>query len=326
MEVINFYLSAFDFNRVKDLDRIEESLLHHPQLVWVWSTYFRLKQRGYPVELCNTMPPKGVVVISAINFSLLQKPSRNLFLIVTVADTPPRFYSHVNVSQNPWQKRDYPNLFGFPVWRHIPHWPQPHIKERNPGRKERFENVAFFGHNDQLERSIQTEEFKKELREIGFNFKIRNQDFSDYQEVDVVIAIRSFSAKEYLYKPYTKLINAWMAGVPIIVGNESAFLSIKKSAFDFIRVQNKFELIEALKKLKSDKEYRYKMIRNGEYRATEFTEEKVLQEWVRLLFHETPVYYEKWLQKGKLGRKLFYTDLFVSRTFRSLKKKIISRL
>ena len=135
-----------------------------------------------------------------------------------------------------------------------------------------------------------------------------------------------FPLKKYLYKPYTKLINAWIAGVPIIVGNESAYHAIQKSEFDFLMAQEKSELIEALKKLKQDKDFRFKMVQNGINRGLDFTEEIIIQTWVRFLYEEVPVFYEKWLRKGGFGRKLFYTDLFVSRTFRSLKKRVLNWL
>lgn len=319
---VTFYLGEADYKRVKDLTSIEDFTLHHPQLVWVWSTYFRLKQKGYNVILSDEIPARGIVVISTIDFGLLQKPPKGVLVISTVADSPPRFYTHINVSQNPWQHRNYFNVLQFPVWRHIPHWPQPDIIQRNNTRGGRFENIAFLGHNDQLEPFLVSEEFKQAMQQMDLNFEIRNKQFHDYSSIDAILAIRRFSNDLLIHKPYTKLVNAWIAKVPAIVGKESSFRSIQKSELDFISVGNQQELLQALQTLKGDAALRMKMINNGIERATEFTEEAIVKEWEKLLFHDAPRYFEVWGGKNYLSKQLFYTDLLVSRSLRSIRKKI----
>src|ERR1043165_3814548 len=130
MQQVYFYLNEYDYSRVKDLNRIEDFTLSHPQFVWSWGTYFRLKQRGYEVKLTHKIPEEGILVMPAIYLEMLQKPPRNVLMICTVADSPPPIYMQVNVAQNPWQPSQYRNLFHRPLWRHIPHCPQPRIIPR----------------------------------------------------------------------------------------------------------------------------------------------------------------------------------------------------
>lgn len=322
---VYFYLNEGDFNRVKDLESIEEFTLHHPQLVWSWGTYFRMKQAGFPVTLINKLPESGIVIIPAIYLAMFQKPPAKVLLICTVADTPPPIFMQVNLTQNPVQKWQYPNLFRFPVWYHVPHWPQPNIIPRDQNRGDRFENVAFFGHDDQLDPQLQSKAFLEDLQAIGLRFAIVEKDFNDFSEVDAVLAIRVFSNELLPHKPYTKLVNAWTAGVPAIVGPESAYQSIRKSELDFLCVKNYGELISALKQLKLDKRFREAMVRNGWERKREYTDESIIKVWAQLLFTDAQSYYQEWVRRSSIGRQIFYTDLFLSRALRSAKNKFQKR-
>ncbi len=323
---VYFFLCENDYDLVKNLTSIEDFILHHPQLVWIWTTYFRLKQKGHAISLTCRMPEEGIVVISAVNLNLFQKPSEKVFLITTLADSPPPFYTQINISQNPWQHRNYPNLLRYPVWRHIAHWPQPNIVPRDERRGDRFEKIGFMGHRDQLEAYLSSTEFEQKLQKLGLTFEISETQFSDYSGFDAVLAIRDFENMPQLHKPYTKLINGWQAGVPVIAGNETAFQALKKSSLDFMSVATKNDLFEALQKLKADANLRAAMIKNGKARAPQFTEQRIVEQWEKLLFADAQMHYRNWMQKGTIGKSVFYMDLFVSRALRSVKNKLIARL
>lgn len=326
MTKVSFYLNEGDYSRVKDLTKLEDFTLRHPQLVWSWGTYFRLKEREYDVNLICKIPESGIVVMPAIYLAMLQKPPDNVLLICTIADSPPPLYTQINISQNPWQPSQYRNLFGLPIWRHIPHWPQPGIIPRSEGRGNKFETIAFFGHSDQLDSFLATDDFRQELEGLGMKFEIREKNLSDYSDVDAVIAIRDFSDNPFLHKPYTKLINGWLAGIPVIVGPETSFRSIQKTDLDFLSAKSKEELIQNLRKLKEDESLRRRMIENGVQRMKEFSEESIIQAWQNLLFREAQIYFEQWTRKNHIARQLFYVDLFVSRSYRSIKNKLKKQL
>lgn len=326
MEEIYFFLHIDDYEFVQTLDGLSGYDFKHPQLNWVWSTYYRLQQKGYTnIHLVNELPEKGIVVMASNQGGVFQKFPKDLFVILTVADSPPWLYTQINVSQNPLQPPDYPNILRFPVWKHISHWPQPNIISRNKERGDTFENVAFFGDRSQIAPELLSENFNDEMENLGLKFQIISKEFNDYSNVDAVLAIRSFSKSSILHKPYSKLINAWLAEVPIIVGKESSFQSIKKSTLDFIAVETREELFDALKTLKENPLLRQQMIQNGVQRSKEFTEEAILKTWEDLLFNEAQEYYKKWMKKGRAGRALFFSDLFISRSFRSVKKRLTNQ-
>lgn len=326
MAPITFLLDSFDYKRVSGLQRVEEFTLHIPALIWEWATYFHLKNAGHQVNLTDQMPLEGIVVVSAYKYPLLQKPPANVLLITTLADSPPRFFAHINVSQNPWQYRDYPNLLHYPIWSHINIWPQPGIIPRDPSRGKRFEQVGFFGHYDQLEPSLIGEEFKKKLTERGLNLKVIDRDFCDYSDIDAVIAVRDFTGNPQLHKPSSKLINGWAGGVPVLASGESAFKAIRRSSLDFIEVNSTEELLAGFDQLQSDPELIDRMVVNGYKRVQDFTQAKILKDWETLLFVDAQQYYEEWRRKSRLEKEAFYADLFLSRSFRSVKNKLKKRL
>jgi hypothetical protein len=326
MAPVTFLLDPEHYKQVSHLTRVEEFTLHIPPLIWEWATYFHLKNAGHNVCLTDKMPDAGIVVVSACIYPLMKKPPQNVLLISTLADSPPRFFAHVNVSQNPVQHRDYPNLFEYPIWRHINIWPQPGIIPRDPARGERFERIGFFGHYDQLERSLQRDEFKEALAKRGLTLKIVDRDFCDYSDVDAVIAVRDYTGNPQLHKPASKLINAWSAGVPLLTTGETAYKAIQKSSLDFIEISNTEELLAGFDKLKADPGLVKKMAANGQQRVQDFTQEKILNEWEMLLFEEAQAYYKKWMKKSRLQKDFFLADQLMSRSFRSVKNRIKKRL
>lgn len=78
----------------------------------------------------------------------------------------------------------------------------------------------------QLCRELQLPAFAARLEALGVAFDVvhkgRAQDWRDYREADVVVAVRPFDSSLHAAKPPSKLINAWLAGVPALLGAEAA--------------------------------------------------------------------------------------------------------
>lgn len=66
---------------------------------------------------------------------------------------------------------------------------------------------------------MKTGAFQDALRQRGVRFVNRFQgEWHDYQHVDAVLAIRDCPPVVLATKPASKLINAWKAGVPALLG------------------------------------------------------------------------------------------------------------
>jgi len=319
---IFFYLPTHDLRQVEHQLTTTPRSWSSPAQVWIWSTFLRLQKTGLDCQLTDVFPHKGIVVASACTLPLNQPTSPQVCHISTVADSPPRFYPQIQVTQNPFQAQLYGQSFALPKWVHIPHWPQPDLIPRDSCRGDRFETIGFLGHRDQLAAELRTLEVQKRLQELGLKLLIREDNFQNYADLDAVLAVRSFDGNPYAHKPATKLINAWQAGVPAILGAESAYRAIRESWLDFVEVNSLESCLSALHNLKQLPALRQAMVTNGQHRVQDWTEEAITRRWLYLLTVEAPQVYETWQQRGTLFHRAFHVDQYLRRMGRSLHKRL----
>lgn len=254
---------------------------------WIYQTWHYLTRAGIPCKLSDQLSNEGIIITLGGSLPPLfgkKTLSKNLFLVDVVADNPPFPEAHLHIVQNKKQARKTKNSF------YIPHWPQPHLIPRDPERKNRFENICFFGHEKNLAPELQTSSWQQELKkELGLHFKIKSpQEWHDYSDVDCVIAIRDFSKKAHLDKPGTKLYNAWLAGVPFIGGNDSAYHTDGHPGTNYLVASSLEKLFESLKRLKEDEKIRIKLVEEGKKSAVQFTQQATLERWKKLVTETIP--------------------------------------
>jgi len=82
------------------------------------------------------------------------------------------------------------------------------------------------------------------LRELELTWHFVGPDrWHDFREVDVVVAVRGFDRHRHANKPPTKLFNAWHAGVPVILGRESAYQHERLSPLDYLEAGSFAEVV-----------------------------------------------------------------------------------
>ena len=118
----------------------------------------------------------------------------------------------------------------------IPHWPQPGLIKRSTSSGKKLQTLTYMGSSINLWSPLRSVEFSEKLRDIGIDFKINvnPSDFHDYRECDAVLAVRDLTESDYNAKPASKLINAWHAGVPALLGPEPAFQALRRSELDYL--------------------------------------------------------------------------------------------
>jgi hypothetical protein len=180
---------------------------------------------------------------------------------------------------------------------------------RDANRGDVFENIAYYGRLYKDWVLVDTS-FLKELERCGFRIIIRENDgiskYNDYRNIDAVLAVRKFSRDDWTWKPATKLHNAWLAGVPAIVGPESAYRVERRSELDFVEVRSKDEIIKALECLRNDKKLRDRMVENGKVRAQEVTASKIVARWCTFFKEYAIPHYRQW-HDSTLRRYVFIT-------------------
>ncbi|MDY7022126.1 MAG: hypothetical protein SWJ54_12325, partial [Cyanobacteriota bacterium] len=148
---------------------------------WTLQTYLRLKADGFPCELVNQFPQSGIVLAHRNSLSISKglKPGKNLLLVCIKAESNFYPYSQLHVVQNPEEVNQVTSEY------YIPHWPQPGLVSRNTQRESQFQNIAFFGHLNNLAPELSSLEWSQQLKQLGLNWcPIINQNhWSDYAKI-----------------------------------------------------------------------------------------------------------------------------------------------
>jgi hypothetical protein len=286
---------------------------------WTIQTYLRLNAAGVRCQLVSTLPERGIVLahresLSAVDgkFEGRVLPRRDLFIVDICADLFPYPLANAHIVQNPSM-----TLFG-KGFLYVPHWTQPALVPRRADRGDAFENAVYIGNEKNLPPDLRTAGWAEELASMGIRWRSHYQIFryddpstyatssrwNDYGDADVVIAVRSFGAGEarYVHKPASKLYNAWHAGIPVILGKESAYQLERRSELDYLEAGSRAEVLQHLAYLKNNPAARRAMVENGRKRAQEVDASATTQRWVSLLEDTISPAYREWREQGWLGR------------------------
>jgi hypothetical protein len=244
--------------------------------VWIVQSYLIFKAAKLPFEILFS----DEIMADAIN--ILHRDEihlkRNLdrgFILGIRADRPPLYMADLTVCQNRSCAATTNGLY-------LPQWPQPGLIPRDPKRKEKLENIAFFGRRVNLDGRLSGADFQAFLDRRGLRLVHDEKRWHDYREVDASVALRRIPEIEICTKPASKLTNAWLAGVPTLLGDEPAYAELRRHPYDYLAVASPQDLLAALDRLRQKKEYS-KFREQARLRAREFTREKTLRKWVALL-------------------------------------------
>jgi hypothetical protein len=148
--------------------------------------------------------------------------------------------------------------------------------------------------------------FVKLLRRHGFNFRIVDRHrWNDYSDTDAVLAVRSFARVSYHKFPPTKLYNSWMAGVPALLGRESAYRAERRGDLDYFEVGGVDEILQTLLRLRADPGLRAAIARNCETRAAGVTPERIGRGWIEFLTKTAAPAYASWRRQSTARRRVF---------------------
>jgi hypothetical protein len=269
------------------------------------------------VELVHELPDSGIIVTLSNLLPDGFVPQRGQFIAAVTADFLPHPGAHLQIVQNAAHARRLPGAV------FMPHWPQPNLIPRDPARETRFDTLAFFGDPSNLAGELSSPAFAKELESrAGVRFEIReNTRWHDYSDVDAVLAVRDFSRARHLNKPATKLYNAWLAGVPLIGGSDSAFSAEGQDGTDYLVARSADDCISHVCRLKNDPSF-WKAIANaGTARAATRSRGAVRELWQELCSSGLPARMDAWKKLPPLQQSVFRQAkrgmYFLDRKFRS---------
>jgi hypothetical protein len=297
-----FFLSGEeDLDRLRGLDPDRDwRAFQRGERIWILQAFLRLARAGYPVDLAGEPPEQGVVVFHAKQEGDLRRKlqrRRNVVLVGVRADNREPLAADFEIVQNGLFADGRKRFF-------IPHWPQPGLIPRDPARGTRIERVAYKGFDANLDPGFRTPAWTGFLAGLGIEWVVDSVEFAgpqtdrlvlewpDFRTVDVFLAIRPDARRSTRtlrsHKPATKLYNAWLAGVPAILGPEHAFRELRCSDLDYLEATSVEEAKAAVLRLRDDPGLYRAMVENGCRRGAEFTAEALVPRWAELLFETVP--------------------------------------
>jgi hypothetical protein len=224
-------------------------------------------------------------------------------------------YAQIQVIHNPSSVYNYrlsikslfDRFFSFTKEVFVPSWPQPGLIARSPERACRIENVCFMGHAKNLPKELRTPEWLKQCEELEVNFKVINEaeKWPDFSEVDLILSMRSFGKRSYYNKPFLKITNAILAGIPVIATPESSHMYLKNhKKVDFQIVNNTKELVASIQRMKENPLLEFRKVESNKELIKDFDFNGVFR-YYEELFKECEDALAKWSKAGPISRFLY---------------------
>lgn len=291
--------------------------------VWCALSYLQLTQRGLNATVSDRPLPGKINIVDGINFGS-RFFSPHIFTIGCRTDGPYPGFCQIILQQNLIQTPGEPA-------RYMPQWPQPGIIPRSANRTG-IHSIGFFGDaRKNLSPAFQTAEFIRALETLGLRLIIQGKQregvkWNDYAELDLVIAVRDIPDSHLRLKPVNKLVNAWLAGVPALMGQEPALRAIQQNDLDYFPVNTPADALAAIKKLQSTPNLYPAMVAHGHKRALDFDDNAVAKKWFELFEHASHAF-QAWQDSGYVKKRLNFLQRFLKhRTHkRKHKRQIVQR-
>lgn len=247
---------------------------------WVLQTYLQLRRAGMNVCLTNEVPDEGIVLshVDCLPYAIRSTAKRMVVAILVDREVllP---HAALHLTHNPEQHLH----FGV-SYQYMPPWPQIGLIKRDAARGDRFENIYFSGNRDNLHGYFGSTRFDDLLRQLQLRLTIpAPANWHDFSQADLVLAVRNFGDQEaHLNKPALKLFNAWQAGVPSIMGCESALRAEGRPGTDYLEATSEAEVERALTELARSAAMRRALVQAGHVAGAARDDAAILQHWLRL--------------------------------------------
>lgn len=245
---------------------------------WVLRTYYQLRLAGEEVSLSPELRPDAINLASVRDFGRSQR-RLNAFVAIPQGDAHHAMLADFRILQNGLHPTDATSAV---IW----HWPQPGILARDQGRGTTVGRLCYKGRLLNLDAAFKSDAFGAELKALGVEFEVDaysglrgEHSWNDYEAADAVLAVRNLTEYDARKKPASKLVNAWMAELPALLGPEPAYQELRRSRYDYLEVTTPRDVISAIAHLRDNPDVYTAMVKNGRARRAEFTEPSLTDLW-----------------------------------------------
>lgn len=275
---------------------------------WLAVTIARWRRLGAAFEVATTFARDRINVTHALACPPKERFDPDHFVLMCCGEFVDAV-GHVRVFQNRHTARHGRGYF-------VPHWPQPGLLPRDPTRLEAVKRMAYVGYAPEMLPSLNGAEVSQALSQRDIEFCCPSiLDWHDYRNVDLVVGLRPAegirsTANWQATKPASKLVNAWHAGVPAILGDELAYREVLKSPLDYLAVAPRAEaVLHAVDRLSNDPGVYNAMVRNGRVRAQSFSNDRILGVWNDLLQTTASKAFSSWRASPIRQREILHDQL-----------------
>lgn len=260
---------------------------------WVLRTYYHLARAGHAISLGADLRPGAINVVGARDFGRSARRP-DCFVAVARGDAHPPMLGDFVIEQNGLRAVTRSRC-------HVAHWPQPGLLPRDAARGQRIERIVYKGRLNNLAAEFRGQAFVDRLAGLGvalgldaFDGLRGEHDWNDYRAADLVLGVRDLTVYDARKKPASKLVNAWLADVPALLGPEPAYRELRRDPLDYMEVRCPEDVVAAITRLRDAPHLHAAMVENGRARAADFTEERVLAQWVALLTGPLAAAFRAW--------------------------------
>ncbi len=127
------------------------------------------------------------------------------------------------------------------------------------------------------------------------NFKIvARENWSDYSDCDATIALRDPPDRWVHDKPASKLVNAWQAGVPSILGCESSYRALGTPGVNYLEAASVRSLKLQLLRLRDDAALIASLVAAGAAQFGQASNERTARMWIETVDEKIAPRYQRW--------------------------------
>ena len=179
-------------------------------------------------------------------------------------------------------------------------WPQPGLLEarsplRGPHRAPPGTWARWKIWQPLIEPPSSIEQYARlgvDLRAPHRSFPVARRLFSD---LDLFIAVRDWPWHLIRTKPSTKLVHAWITGVPALLGPEPSYQYWGRNNEDYFEVRSPTDVLNLVQQLRRDRNmYKAPVRDRGSLRAAEHDTAAVLKQWTLLLDGPVQSAFKSW--------------------------------
>lgn len=249
-------------------------------------TFIYMRRAGIEgIRLSRQLEPGWINIAHSESLRLL--PARSdAFAVDVQGDFPRRRWAHHHIVQN----RDQLDRHSSCIYL----WPQPGIVPRAPTGPA-VQRVGYLGQTYNGNLAWDEDRWRQLLQPLGVEFVAKSPDrWHDFSDLDAAIAIRSFGDAPHSAKPPSKLINAWLAGVPFIGGADSAYVQAGTPGVDYLRASTPQDVVRAVAALRSDPGLAAALVDRGRERAARFDNAAILRRWIDVIEGPVARRYARW--------------------------------